>query len=201
MLMTMLRSLREVFGYSVCTMDAYIGSIRELYLDDKEWVIRGFLVKVEGATGDDQVYVPSCFLEETDPGQRIFLIQSCIRELKKDVPVSLIAGEYPSLRPVHRIIGSKVYAKDSEVGRVEDLILNDADFAVRYLVINAEVVDKKFMISPWWCERVFWETGGIFLRFGVEEVLQSPEYDFRIPVMQDYESKLHEYYRKRSYWA
>ena len=191
MLTTMLRSIKELYGYEVRSTDALIGKVREFYLDDEKWVVRSI-----GIIGG--ILLPAELLEETDPQQRAFFLQlnaAAIREKLEN------RSENSQLRAARRLFGLLMFARNGVIGKVEDLVVNDADLSVRYFVVDAPVHGQKFVISPWWIQEIDWEYGEIRLRFGLERVLRSPKFDFQMPVSREYEAALHEYYDKQTYFA
>ena len=191
MLKTMLRSAKEFCGYGVYTADAYIGKIREFYLNDREWSLSCIAVSTADGPNGKGIYLSSRSFEEADPDLKRFFIQQRIEVPAPD----------PSLKPVRRLFGFLARARDGRVGQVEDVVLNDADLSVRYLVLNAEMLGKKFIVSPWKVEKIDWRSGKIQLHTGLAEIYQNPEYNFHMPVSREYENELYEHYGKQSYWT
>jgi hypothetical protein len=148
-----------------------------------------------------EIYLSTRLLEEIDPEKQVFFIQQTKREIENQLPEILALEKDPQLKPAERLLGFTVKATDGEIGTVEDLIVNDADLAVRYLTVNLKASGKKFILSPWWSEKINWETRNIYLAFTLKEVYDSPQYDFLAPVSREYEDELHDYYGRRSYWA
>jgi hypothetical protein len=194
MLTTMLRSIKEIYGYSVRSTDLLLGRVRELYLNEGAWTIQS--IETEGG-----LHVPAASLEEVDATERSLFFQIDHAEMRTDTrgTAALDAG----LKPARQLLGLEMHAQNGSVGYVEDLIVSDADLSIKYLVVNAASLghNKKFIVSPWWIHSVHWDTNEVVLRFDLEHVLRSPRYDFQMPVSREYESALHEYYDKQTYWV
>jgi uncharacterized protein YrrD len=112
-------------------------------------------------------------------------------------------GWDPHLRSTHEVSGYHIQAADGELGHVEDFIIDDETWAIRYLVINTHNwwPGKKVLISPLWITRVCWTEAKVFVRLPREIIRQSPEYTDESLVTRDYEHDLNQYYHRRGYWA
>jgi sporulation protein YlmC with PRC-barrel domain len=200
MLTTMLRSIQELYDYEVFAMDAQLGRVKELYVNDEEWRIQSIGVDAEERFGRDMLYVPTEVFEEIDPSQKALFIQLNGEELRKVLANFCTSEKDPHLKRARRLTGFDVHAKDGMVGKVEELLLNDADLSIRYLVVDAITFDKRILLSPWWIERIDWEAGSLHLAFDRERICQSPLYDFRLPLSEDLEEDLHQQFGRQSYW-
>ena len=120
-------------------------------------------------------------------------------------PKEPVHGEESSdsdLRSTQDIRGHDVQALNCEIGHVEDFILDDETWAIRYLVIDSRrwFPGKKVLISPQWIDRVSWSGSKVFVGLLGETVRNSPEYTDESLLDRDYEARLHDYYSRRGYW-
>jgi hypothetical protein len=115
---------------------------------------------------------------------------------------SALAKADPHLRSTHEVFGYRLHASDGDIGHVDDFIVNDADWAIRYLVVDTHdwLAGKKVLISPWWVHEIRWEESRFHLGISRDAIRESPEYDFSRPVSRDYEDTLYEHYGKPKYW-
>jgi hypothetical protein len=67
-----------------------------------------------------------------------------------------------SLRSARALIGFHVEASDGRVGQVDELLIDDATYEVRYLVVNTGLVHK-LRLRPQWAERVNWDERMIYV--------------------------------------
>ena len=74
--------------------------------------------------------------------------------------------------------GHHIQAGDGELGHVEDFIVDEETWAIRYLIIDTRNwwPGKKVLISPQWIERVSWSETKVFTNLLRETIRQSPEY-------------------------
>ena len=107
------------------------------------------------------------------------------------------------LRSTHDVTGHNIQATDGEIGHVDDFIVDDATWAIRYLVIDTRNwwPGKKVLLSPKWIERVSWDESKVFVNLLREQIKQSPEYTEESLITQDYETHLHRHYERQGYWV
>ena len=109
----------------------------------------------------------------------------------------------PHLRSTHDVSGYHIQAADGEIGHVEDFIIDDETWAIRYLVIDTRNwwPGKKVLVSPQWIERVSWDESKVFVNLSRETIKQSPEYTEESLLTRDYETGLHRHYNRQGYWV
>ena len=109
----------------------------------------------------------------------------------------------PHLRSTHDVSGYHIQATDGEIGHVEDFIIDDETWAIRYLIIDTRNwwPGKKVLISPQWIERVSWSESKVFVNLSRETIKQSPEYTEESLLTRDYETGLHRHYNRQGYWV
>jgi uncharacterized protein YrrD len=112
-------------------------------------------------------------------------------------------GWDPHLRSTHDVTGHHIQATDGAIGHVEDFVIDDKTWAIRYLIINTQNwwPGKKVLISPLWIERVSWSEAKVFVNLTRESVKQSPEYTEESLPTRDYETALHRHYNRQGYWV
>ena len=106
------------------------------------------------------------------------------------------------LRSTHDVHGHHVQALDGKIGHVDDFIIDDDTWAIRYLIVDTQNwwPGKKVLISPKWIERVSWDEAKIFVNLSREKIKESLEYKDEAPLTRDYEIGLHQHYNRQGYW-
>jgi uncharacterized protein YrrD len=109
----------------------------------------------------------------------------------------------PHLRSTHDVSGHNVQATDGDIGHVDDFIIDDETWAIRYLVIDTRNwwPGKRVLVSPQWIERVSWSESKVFVNLPRETIKQSPEYTEESLLTRDYETGLHRHYNRQGYWV
>ena len=109
----------------------------------------------------------------------------------------------PHLRSTDDVDGHYIHGLDGEIGHVEDFIVDDANWAIRYLVINTRNwwPGKKVLVAPQWIDRVSWAESKVFVGLSRDAIKQSPEYTDQSLVDRDFESRLYGHYNRHGYWV
>lgn len=107
------------------------------------------------------------------------------------------------LRSTQEVSSYHIAATDGEIGHVEDFIVEDDSWAIRYLAIDTRnwLPGKKVMISPQWISSIDWAQGKVHVNLSCEGIKESPEYDNSRLISREYETQLYEHYRQPGYWA
>jgi hypothetical protein len=107
------------------------------------------------------------------------------------------------LRSTHDVSGYHIQARDGEIGHVEDFIVDDKTWAIRYLIVGTRNwwPGKRVLVSPQWIERVSWGERKVFVDLSREAIRQSPEYTDESMLTRDYETGLHRHYNRHGYWV
>ncbi|HEY9166629.1 MAG TPA: PRC-barrel domain-containing protein [Candidatus Kryptonia bacterium] len=108
----------------------------------------------------------------------------------------------PHLRSTHEVSSYHIQASDGEIGHVEDFIIDDETWAIRYLIIDTQNwwPGNKLLISPKWIERVDWSESKVFVNVPRETIKESPGYTAEFLLTRDYETQLHRHYNRQGYW-
>jgi hypothetical protein len=109
----------------------------------------------------------------------------------------------PHLRSTYGVSGHHIQTLDGELGHVEDFIIDDKTWAIRYLIVDTHNwwPGKKVLVSPQWIERVSWGERKVFVNLSRETIKQSPEYTEESLLTRDYEIGLHRHYNRQGYWV
>jgi len=106
------------------------------------------------------------------------------------------------LRSTKDVTGRTIEARDGEIGHVSDFVVDDEDWAIRYLIADTRNwwPGKKILIATQWIERICWEESKVFINLTREAVKGAPEYTEEALITRDYEEELHHHYLRERYW-
>jgi hypothetical protein len=109
----------------------------------------------------------------------------------------------PHLRSTHDVSGHHIQAADGEIGHVDDFIIDDETWSIRYLLVDTRNwwPGKQVLISPQWIDSVSWSDSKVFVNLSRETVKRSPEYTKASLLTRDYETGLHRHYNRQGYWV
>jgi len=110
--------------------------------------------------------------------------------------------EKSHLRSVKEVTGYHIQAADGEIGHVEDYIVDDETWTIRYMVVDTRnwLPGRNVLVAPDWIESIAWTESRVHVNLSTEEVKNSPEYDPAEPVNREYEIRLYDFYGRPAYW-
>ena len=106
------------------------------------------------------------------------------------------------LRSTHEVTNYYIEATDGDIGHVEDFLIEDETWSVRYIVVDTRNwwPGKKVLISPEWIRSVNWSDSRVHVAVPRDKIENAPEYDSSSPLTRDYEARLHKHYGQSEYW-
>ena len=246
----MLRRAHDMLGCVLHARDGEIGRVKDVYFDDKEWVVRYLVADTNKWLPGRRVLLSPLSVKRADEAARIVDIDLMRQQIKdspsidEHMPVSrqfetayfkyyewpmywreggpegtssppmtgyASPGESPEpekkvephLRALKEITGYHLHAVDGEIGHVEDMAFDTADWAIRYLMIGTKNwwPARKVAISVEWVGYISFDRSEVSVDLGREMIRQAPEFDASIPISREYEEKLFAYYQRPPYWS
>lgn len=125
-----------------------------------------------------------------------------LKEMERGLEVEPEQHGDPHLRSMREVIGYGIDANDGEIGDVDDFIVDDEEWEVRYLVVDtgALLPGRRVLISPDWTDWIHHDEGEVMVDLTREAIKNSPEYNPEDPVNRAYEDTLYDYYGRPKYW-
>lgn len=117
-----------------------------------------------------------------------------------DIP-DKVAAAYPKgerhLQSIGEVTGFNIEGADGSIGIVEDFLVDDHSWIIRYLEIDTSkwLPGRQVLVSPEWVDGVDWNNSKVYTQMTKDQVKNSPEYNRDAVIDQDYESSLHKHYR------
>lgn len=106
------------------------------------------------------------------------------------------------LRSTREIEGYRIETLNGEVGHVDDFLVDDQTWALRYLVVDTRnwLPGRKVLVSPRWITAVRWTREAVEVDLDSDALRRSPPFDPSKPVDRAYETALHDHYERPGYW-
>lgn len=106
------------------------------------------------------------------------------------------------LRSTREVSAYSIAATDGEIGHVEDFIVEEDSWAIRYLVVDTHKwwAGQKVMIAPKWIASIDWAQASVHVTLTREGIKQSPTYDGTALLSRAYEEQLYGHYGQTGYW-
>jgi hypothetical protein len=107
------------------------------------------------------------------------------------------------LRSASEVRGYHIQGSDAAIGHVEDFIVDDETWQVRYLVIDTSNwwFGKKVLVAPHWASRISWEERKVYVDLSRQTIKNSPEWNASAAVNREYEARLYDYHGRPVYWG
>jgi len=109
----------------------------------------------------------------------------------------------PHLRSSASVTGYHIQATDGDIGHVEDFLIDDQSWAIRYLIVDTSNwwAGTKVLVAPAWIDKVDWAGSKVHVSVTRAQIRNSPAYDSAHPVERSYEARLHGHYGQSRYWG
>lgn len=105
------------------------------------------------------------------------------------------------LRSMKDVAGYSIQATDGEIGHVEDFIIDDEAWTIRYALIDTRnwLPGKQILVAPQWIAHVDWKNSKVYFNLSREAIKTGPEFDPN-KIDRDYEKELYKHYGRENYW-
>lgn len=106
------------------------------------------------------------------------------------------------LRSAKEVRGYHIQGTDDAIGHVDDFIVDDETWEVRYLVVDTSDwwFGTKVLVAPRWATRISWEEKTCFIDLTRDTIRHCPQWDPKGPINREYEERLHDHYGRPVYW-
>jgi sporulation protein YlmC with PRC-barrel domain len=107
------------------------------------------------------------------------------------------------LRSCRDLVGHHIAASDGEIGHVQDLLVDDHTWAIRYLIVNTSQWwgEHQVLIAPPWIESVNSEDQKVKVLLSRDSVKGAPVYDPAAQLDREQEQAMYEHYGRPGYWT
>jgi hypothetical protein len=101
------------------------------------------------------------------------------RRLAEDIAAAQRSNDDPHLRSIEAVTGYHIHASDGEIGHVADFVVEDANWSIRYFVVDTQNwwPGKKVLIPPGSAQEIDWTYNLVNLNVDRKSVKNSPAYD------------------------
>ncbi len=99
------------------------------------------------------------------------------------------------LRSSKEVIGYRIAATDGYIGHVDDFIVDDQSWRIRYIAADTRVIwpDKRVLLPLNWIESVDWPDHTVKMNISCDQIENAPEWDHHVPISAEFEDSLYCY--------
>jgi hypothetical protein len=184
---------RDLDGVRLAAMDGANGRVVDCLFDDGEWTVRHLVVDTGGwLPGRRALVSPACVRDVDLASRRVVVVLS---RKQVDESPDRSTGHLHSTRD---IIGYEVDGRDGAVGHVDEFLIDDESWTIRWLVVDTgtRMPGRKILVSPESIQEVAWARRGVRGDFGLQQVRAAPDYHPEEPAHDDYDRRLLERSRR-----
>lgn len=119
-----------------------------------------------------------------------------------NIDVDSASENDPHLRTTEVVGGYHIMAADSEVGHIEDFIVDDQTWKILYAVADTRNwwPGKKVLLATDWISWLSQAEFNAYVNVLRERIVSAPEFDSEQPLTRDFEIKLYTHYKRLPYW-
>jgi len=105
------------------------------------------------------------------------------------------------LRSMKDVTGYSIQATDGELGDVEDFVVDDETWTIRYMIVDTGnwLPGKKVLVAPPWISTVDWKSSNVYVNLSREAIKSGPEFN-PDKLDRQYETELYKHYGQENYW-
>jgi hypothetical protein len=188
-----------------------------MYFDDRSWAVRYLIVKTGWLLGRLVLLAPMA-VSEIDEANRTMRINLTKEQIEHSPPIDTakpISREYevayyrhfrwapywgpgttPHLRSSQEVTGHTIEATDGAIGHVEDLVVDDEDWVVRYVEVDTRnwLPGKKVLVHTSHIDHISFPDQSVAITLPRDVIASAPAYDPSQLITPDYEVQLFKYY-------
>jgi sporulation protein YlmC with PRC-barrel domain len=182
----MLRGVSDLRRLAVAATDGKLGSIVDLCFDDRSWAVRYLVVDASSWFPDRWVLISPISVRSSVPDPRILHGALTKTQVKVSAEAHIPsgwperlpqpyalghairdharAGEETHLQAATAAIGYTMRTEDGTIGHVQDLLVDDKAWAIRYLLVDTtkKWAGKRVLVAPEWLTHVSWDESKTF---------------------------------------
>ena len=203
----MIITANRVYGSQLNTSDGETTMVRDLLFDDQTWRMRYLVVRLRHLLSREDILLTPEQIEDTAWSAGRLQTPLSMTEVKAaprllaDPPVAkqgelkaarMIAWEAywtglfdrmtdfgdPHLRNTRAVTGHRVYGLDSEAGFIDNFVVDDQDWTIRYLVVRLRkrIDSRRVMVDPRVVDSISWESHGVWVHLPTEAIERCDEF-------------------------
>lgn len=106
----------------------------------------------------------------------------------------------PDLRSAAEVDGYHVAARDGDIGHIDDFLIDDADWTLRFLVADTRnwLPGRKVLVAPAWTRGIDWSDQKLLVDADRDTIKQAPEYEPGMQIDAALERRIFQHYGRQA---
>jgi hypothetical protein len=112
-------------------------------------------------------------------------------------------GDDPHLRSCRALSRYHLHANDGDIGHIEDVIVDDETWMIRYLIVNTSDwwLGHRMLVAPRWISEISWLEATVAVNLTRQAIRTAPPFDPAKLPDRLYEARLFNHYGQPAYWS
>jgi sporulation protein YlmC with PRC-barrel domain len=175
----MLRSLRVMLDYHIAATDGVQGTVHDFLFDDESWVVHYLVAETATPIGKRKVLILPFAVGWPDLEMKRLPVQLTCEQVRTCPPLEAdmpIPGSH--LRSLREVLGYGIHSNTGgEVGRIEDLIVEDTLWGVHHVAVAMKEIPSRFiLLSPEAIRSISWRGKAAWVNLSRQELEKHPEF-------------------------
>jgi hypothetical protein len=211
----MLRGTGAMVGFTISARDGDIGRVEALYFDDRGWTVRYLVVDAAPWLAGRRMLVSPVCVSHPDWERRRLVVALTRAQVQASpdadvgrplsrqfeaafcqhygVPAYWRTPDDWHLRSTEQVRGYEVRASDGRLGRVDDMLIEDLTWRIRYLDVATGRWRRTthVLVAPEWIEAISSDEATIALSLPSATLDNAPRYDPARPIDREFERALY----------
>jgi hypothetical protein len=200
----MIITANQTNGMAAKCSDGFLGHVDDLLFDDRSWKVEFIVVRFGGWFNRQRGLVLPFDVQSAEWAAgclNLRLTQDQLRAapiLESHPPVAMqklretqivawdgywsgVLDQLPAdphLRNTRAVTGHRVRGLDANVGYVDNFVIDDDQWIIRYLVVRMgrSSSAKRVLVEPRWVDSIIWERRGVHIHLPKTEIEHSQEF-------------------------
>jgi sporulation protein YlmC with PRC-barrel domain len=129
--------------------------------------------------------------------------QMPVEHILTDAEARRCQDDNPRLRSCKEIMNYHIHATDGDIGHVQDLLVDDENWRIRYLIVDTSNwwLGHQVLIAAQWIQDVSWPDAKVSVDLSRQAVKEAPPYECALPLDRKQEAGIYRHYRRAGYWT
>jgi sporulation protein YlmC with PRC-barrel domain len=91
-----------------------------------------------------------------------------------------------------QLLDFEIFARDKTVGRLQNVLINDENWRVRYFIcqLSQKYEEKTILLCPWWIEQFNWDGRRVITDMDEKKLADCPSYEICSGEVDEYEREV-----------
>ena len=122
--------------------------------------------------------------------------RALVKSARPGAKLPVGAGRH--LKSVRDVTGYHILASNGQIGHVEDFLIDDVTWTVRYLMVDTSnwIGGRTVLVAPEWADTIDWMRQEVHVHVTREAIKSCPPYDPELIIDRAFEARLENIYRR-----